>query len=54
MLLELSDEEVRLLDVLIDGQIRSYQGQIEKIRKGEEDGHSFKLIQEVSSMAAKY
>lgn len=54
MLLELSEEEVKLLDVLIEAQIRSYQGQIEKIRKGEENGFEFKTVQDAQSMAAKY
>lgn len=54
MLLELSDEEVKLLDVLIEDQVKSYQRQVEKITKGEENGFEFKTVQEAQSMAAKY
>jgi hypothetical protein len=54
LLLQLSDEEVTLLEIVIEDQIRSYQRQIEKITKGEGDGRSFKVIQEANSMAAKY
>lgn len=54
MLLQLSDEEIKLLEIAIEDQIRSYERQIEKIMKFEEDGYTPKIIQDSQSMVSKY
>jgi hypothetical protein len=54
LLLELSDEEVKLLVIVLEDQIRSYERQVEKIMKGEGNGYEFKTVQDAQSMASKY